>query len=325
MTATHFTSPSGWDLDDSPFHQGERLIQEQLGVARKMENAGRHGIRRYMPDQHREFFSQLPFVVVAALDHFGQPWASLLCNPPGFIESPDPTHLTIRAAPDKQDPLNGLLRNDSPIGLLGIQPHTRRRNRANGRVINDETALHVEVLQSFGNCPKYIQARYCRFDTDIQPVTPYVSISNTLDSAMLDIIHDSDMFFIASAHPDIAQGNLYNAQNGVDVSHRGGKPGFVKVDSNALLVPDYIGNFFFNTLGNLLLNPRVGLVFIDFHHGTLLHLAVETQIVWDGATMEQFPGAQRLLRFSIKEARHVHRQLPLRWTGWELSPYLVDK
>jgi len=317
-------APAGWDLNDSPFHGGERLIQEQFGIARKMEQAGRHGIRRYMPDQHREFFPQLPFIVVAALDHSGQPWASLLCNAPGFIQSPDATHLVVNALPDEYDPLHDLLNNDSMIGLLGIQPHTRRRNRANGRIINNEAALHIEVLQSFGNCPKYIQARYCEFDASALPNASEVVVSSTLNDAMLDIIYDSDMFFIASAHPDAALTNI-EPQRGIDVSHRGGKPGFVRVIDNSLVVPDYVGNFFFNTLGNLLLNPKAGLVFIDFQRGSLLHVAVEAHIIWDGPELAQFSGAQRLLRFEIKEARHVLRKLPIRWTGWELSPHLVDK
>jgi len=301
------------------------MIQERLGVATKMEHAGRRGIRRYMPDQHREFFPQLPFIVVAALDQDGQPWASLLCNEPGFIQSPDATHLSIRAVPDKYDPLHKLLSKGSMIGMLGIQPHTRRRNRANGRVINSGTAINVEVLQSFGNCPKYIQARYCEYVAGDLSEVAQVVVSNSLDDAMLDIIRESDMFFIASAHPAVGHPETLEPQQGVDVSHRGGKPGFVKVENNELTIPDYIGNFFFNTLGNLLLNPKAGLVFIDFRRGTLLHLAVEAHIVWDGTEVASFPGAQRLLRFIIKEVRHVQRKLPLRWSGWELSPHLVDK
>ena len=324
---TQAAPPSGWALDESPLHEGERLIQQQLGVARKMEIAARHGIRRYMPDQHREFFEQLPFIVVGSVDSDGQPWASLLCNPPGFIQSPDPTHLIVHALPDAQDPLFTLLNNGSLIGMLGIQPHTRRRNRANGRIIRSAAALHIEVMQSFGNCPKYIQARQCDYQLHAPLQTPQVVIARTLDKAMLEIIHHSDMFFIASAHPGAAQSahEPLLAQHGVDVSHRGGKPGFVKVEGDSLIVPDYIGNFFFNTLGNLLLNPRAGLVFIDFIHGTLLHLSVDAAIIEDDAAMRQYPGAQRLLQFTIKQVRHVRRQLPLHWSGWEISPHLIDK
>ena len=69
----------------------------------------------------------------------------------------------------------------------------------------------------------------------------------------------------------------------VDVSHRGGKPGFVRVgDDGTLTIPDFVGNFLFNTLGNLLLNPRAGLVIADFGTGDMLFLSGVTEIVWSG-------------------------------------------
>ncbi|MES1189572.1 MAG: pyridoxamine 5'-phosphate oxidase family protein [Steroidobacter sp.] len=315
-------------MDESPFHQGEQIIQQQLGVREKMEHAGRRGIRGYMPEQHREFFPQLPFVVVGSVDDNGQPWASLLCGSPGFVESPDPVHLLVHAAPDEYDPLHYLLGDGSMIGMLGIQLHTRRRNRLNGRVTaRNENGFAIEALQSFGNCPKYIQARLCAYDTATPANSIRVAVDNKLDDMMQNIIRQSDMFFIATSHPDAgsASDGMRRPQHGVDVSHRGGKPGFVNITDNVLTVPDYVGNFFFNTLGNLLLNPRAGLVFIDFMQGTLLHLAVAATIIHDDKMVAGYPGAQRLLQFVIKEARHVHRRLPLQWTGWELSPYLIDK
>lgn len=325
MTNVHHVAP-GWDLNQSPFHEGEREIQQRVGIGNKMEVAGRRGFRRYMPDQHREFFPQLPFVVAAAVDENNQPWASLLFNTPGFVQSPDPQHLSIDAAPDAMDPLHGLLKQNALIGLLGIQPHTRRRNRLNGRIISSDPSVHIEVQQSFGNCPKYIQARHCEYDASTQQPATRVISSTMLDAAMRAIISNSDMFFIASAHPDaLSTSTRLDPTHGVDVSHRGGKAGFVRVENNSLTIPDYIGNFFFNTLGNLSINPRAGLLFIDFDNGTLLHLAVTAEIIWDEAIVTTVPGAQRLLRFTIKEARHVLRTLPLRWTGWELSPHLVDK
>lgn len=318
--------PPGWDLDQSPFHEGEWKIQQRVGIAEKMAIAGRRGFRRYMPDQHREFFPQLPFVVVAAVDQNAQPWASLLFNEAGFIQSPDERHLVIDAAPDEYDPLYALLKQNSLIGLLGIQTHTRRRNRLNGRIVDVTDGINIEVMQSFGNCPKYIQARYCEYDASIEQQATMVVSSNHLDEAMKTIIRKSDMFFIATAHPDVqTQAKETNPTHGVDVSHRGGKPGFVHIEDDALTIPDYIGNFFFNTLGNLALNPRAGLVFIDFNQGTLLHLAVTAEIIWDELVVATVPGAQRLLRFKVNEARHVLRKLPLRWAGWELSPHLADK
>ena len=54
----------------------------------KMERLGRRVIRDHMPEQHREFFSQLPLLLVGTIDACGRPWASVLAGEPGFL-APD--------------------------------------------------------------------------------------------------------------------------------------------------------------------------------------------------------------------------------------------
>ena len=56
------------------------------------------------------------------------------------------------------------------------------------------------------------------------------------------------------------------------MSHRGGKPGFVGVQGDTLAIPDFRGNRFYNTLGNLLGDPRAGLLFVDFASGDILQI-----------------------------------------------------
>jgi len=135
------------------------------------------------------------------------------------------------------------------------------------------------------------------------------------------MIRRADTLFIATAYP-AAPGDDAPA-HGVDVSHRGGKPGFVRADDDrTLTIPDFLGNFFFNTLGNIAINPKAGLLFIDFETGDLLYVACDAGIVWDEAEIEAFEGAQRLLRFHVRELRRVEASLPLRWGEATLSPYL---
>jgi predicted pyridoxine 5'-phosphate oxidase superfamily flavin-nucleotide-binding protein len=244
-----------------------------------------------MPEQHREFFRQLPFVLVGSVDAGGQPWASVLANPPGFIESPDPRRLVIRARPLGGDPLNETLTEGAPIGLLGIEPHTRRRNRMNG-VVEQVTdgRFTVGVQQSFGNCPKYIQAR--RPEYMRQPSATHVMPSDRLDEGTRAMIRRADTLFIATAHPAAATDQA--PRHGVDVSHRGGKPGFVRVDDErTLTIPDFAGNFFFNTLGNIAVNPKAGLLFLDFTNGDLAYLAGDAEIIWEGGEVAAFAGAKR--------------------------------
>ncbi|OZG71091.1 hypothetical protein BTA51_22175 [Hahella sp. CCB-MM4] len=313
---------SGSDDQGSPFHEGELHIQERLGVRSQMDMPARRGIRSYMPDQHREFFSQLPFLIVGSLDREGQPWASMRVGHPGFVSSPDAQQLIVRSSPMRGDPVGDNLQVGDSIGLLGIQFHTRRRNRLNG-VVSDITSsgLKLDVSQSFGNCPKYIQARSSFPEQCEANRHPEVICSESLDASMVEMISKADTFFIASSHPTP---NGLKPMQGVDVSHRGGMRGFVKIDQSrrVLTVPDYTGNFFFNTLGNLLLNPRAGLLFLDFDTGDLLYLAVDVKIIWEGAELDTFEGAQRLLKMEVRKAVRAAESLPWKWSRPELSPYL---
>lgn len=305
------------------FHRGEVMLQEKAGRAERMAELGSRVVRRFMPDQHREFFTQLPYLIVGALDHHRQPWATILGSAPDFIDSPDPRTLEIAALPATHDPLAGRLLPGAPVGLLGFEAHTRRRNRANGSVIaSNAHGFAVHIDESFGNCPKYIQAR------EASPVAigaeGGAQTEARLGEAARQLVANADTFFIASAHPEADHGPGY----GVDVSHRGGKPGFIKLETltdgrSRLLVPDFAGNFFFNTFGNIALNPRVGLLFIDYAGHDLLHVAGHAELILDGPEVDAYAGAERLLGISVDHAILRRNALPLTWSAAEISPFLA--
>ncbi|MGN6648615.1 pyridoxamine 5'-phosphate oxidase family protein [Trinickia sp.] len=325
------TPPPGWDLGEAPFHAGEVAVQTRAGVREKAEIGGRRSIRRYLPEQHRLFFAQLPFIVLGGIDAQGQPWASLRIGEPGFVSSPDATTLRIAGHALAGDPLAGAWREGAMLGGLGIELPTRRRNRVNGTVTAAEDGvLTVEVRQSFGNCAKYIQSRTPTrveaFDaTAATAATSTAAVAalasgrptKTLSTADRALIEHSDTYFIAT------RGSLEDdaPSQGVDVSHRGGLPGFVRVeDERTFVAPDYRGNQFFNTLGNLAVDPRAGLLFVDFEHGDLLYVAARAHIVWEGAALESFPGAERLVRFEVDEVRRSPGALPFSWSEVEYAP-----
>ena len=321
---SEFVLLNSWGTDVSPFHAGEQAVQQRAGVRDVAESMGRRGIRRFMPEQHREFFSAQPFVVIGGVDASGQPWATLRAGAPGFVSSPDARTLRIAGGALAGDPLAAGWHEGALLGGLGIEPRTRRRNRVNGvvRSVEGET-LQVEVMQSFGNCPKYIQSRTPSFverDGDAARAQP--EIAAQLSSADRELLASADTFFIASANLSEEAG----VGKGVDVSHRGGAPGFVRVDdATTLTTPDYSGNRLFNTLGNLTHDPRAGLLFIDFANGDLLYLAVRAEIIWDGAELASFAGAQRLVRFHVNEVRRSRGALPFRWSDAELAPQFLPK
>jgi predicted pyridoxine 5'-phosphate oxidase superfamily flavin-nucleotide-binding protein len=276
-------------------------------------------IRDFMPDQHRAFFEGLPFIVLAALDERGCVWPSMLTGRPGFVGSPDSRTLLISAAPAPGDPLRAGLRAGAPVGALGIDFETRRRNRANGTITRaSEAGLAIEVSQSFGNCPKYIQMRRPEFTREpplVPSPEPVSQEGPTLSPRARALVGQADTFFLASASP-VAR--AHDALEGVDVSHRGGMPGFVHVGAErggaVLTFPDYLGNNMYNTLGNVLRNERVGLLFVDFDDGSLLSLVGRARVLWDGAGLA-LTGAERAVRVAVEAGILQTRVLPLRWTA----------
>lgn len=101
----------------------------------------------------------------------------------------------------------------------------------------------------------------------------------------------------------------------MDVSHRGGRPGFVRIDADgALTVPDFNGNLFFNTLGNFVVNPRAGLLFVDHHTGAMLQVSGKVEIILDSPEIAGFEGAERLWRVFPEKVVWRPGVLPLRWT-----------
>jgi ferredoxin-NADP reductase/predicted pyridoxine 5'-phosphate oxidase superfamily flavin-nucleotide-binding protein len=315
-------------LNPSPFHEGEQRVQTRLGVREQIEPWARQVVRSSLPAEHRAFHASLPFLVAAARDREDRPWATLLTGPPGFVGSPDERRLTIAAEPVPGDGLAGALTPGADLGILGIDLETRLRNRVNGRIGNgDGGAIHFDVGQAFGNCPQYIHERSWSRVPEPNPRIP-ARRSPRLSPAMVEWIQSADTFFIASGHrghPSDSDNPIY----GMDASHRGGEPGFVRVQSDTRLVfPDYAGNNHYNTIGNLTVDPRAALLFVDFYSGSLLQLTGCTSIDWDSPEISRFPGARRLVHFTLDEVIELPAALALRWSApgeFVRTLRLVDK
>jgi ferredoxin-NADP reductase/predicted pyridoxine 5'-phosphate oxidase superfamily flavin-nucleotide-binding protein len=300
----------------SPWHSGERVLQAKVGVAERMETLGKRVIRDYMPDQHREFYEHLPYLIVGAVDTDGWPWASLLDGPPGFIQSPDARRLDITRRPDAEDPVAAAFGPGAAVGMLGIDLHTRRRNRINGRISDVwDSGFSVSVEHAFGNCPQYIQLRALK-QVPLETVAqrPPAQRLAALDDAAIATVRGADTFFVAS-YVDL---DGPQAHRSVDVSHRGGQAGFVRVEGDVLTVPDFAGNLHFNTLGNFELNPKAGLLFIDFQSGELLHIAGTVTLILEGPEIAAFQGAERLWQVRVEQVVRRPAALRSRWEfqGW---------
>jgi predicted pyridoxine 5'-phosphate oxidase superfamily flavin-nucleotide-binding protein len=294
------------------WHAGELAWQEQLGVAGQMAEVGARAVRDAMPDQHRTFFGQLPFILAGYENDVGQVFASLLSGPPGFISSPDARHLRIDIVPAAADPIAAALRPGLALGLLGIELPTRRRNRANGRVAQaDATGFVLAVEQSYGNCPKYIEKR--NYGPNRPPAQVTSEPIQELDEATRRLIGNAGTFFVAST---AGRGAL------PDVSHRGGRHGFVAIGADGTVtIPDYTGNHFFNTLGNFLLDPRAGLLFPDFESGDLLQLTGQAKIIADAPDELAMPGAERYWQFKTEAGQWLRNALPIGFATGEVSSF----
>jgi len=291
------------------FHEGERSLHEKLDIVDRQHELGLRMIRDHMPDQHRDFFAMLESVHIGAVDASGHPWAILRTGPAGFMTSPDDKTLTVSSRPLIGEPSDLDFSIGAKTSVVGIEFETQRRNRLNATIDaakGDNLSFHVD--QSYGNCPKYIQIRS---KTAAGPSTPKPAVMSTgLAPADRDQIANSDTLLIASRAAELGD----DPRAGVDINHRGGMPGFVTVlDETTIQFPDYKGNSFYNTYGNILTDNRVGLQFIDFETGTLLNIKGTAELVED-LNNGELPLMGRGLRIAVQSVIRAEGALPVRYT-----------
>ncbi|MBU2669924.1 pyridoxamine 5'-phosphate oxidase family protein [Actinoplanes bogorensis] len=292
----------------TPYHRGELIAQQRAGLLDEAAHVSVL-INDEMPRAGRAFLAEQPMLVVGAVDRNGAPWATLLTGEPGFITVTGRSTITVAAAPAATDPLHDVLAGPARVGLIAIEPGTRRRIRMNGTARPASDGLRIELAQIYPNCPKYIQRRVPVRD-DVPPGVP--RLGTRLTAGEMGFINATDTFFVATADPE---GNA-------DASHRGGNPGFLRALSpTRLRWPDYVGNSMFNTFGNLEVNPRAGLLLPDWSTGTLTHLTGTAVVDWDPAHAAAVPGAQRLVDFTVERVVRIDHASPLRWTEPEYSRF----
>ncbi|GAB5480650.1 MAG: hypothetical protein Pars92KO_04070 [Parasphingorhabdus sp.] len=288
------------------FHAGELAAQKRAGAG-DMASLVAGFIRDYMPQQHRDFHSSLPFLVISAADEEGRPWVTFLEGAEGFVTSPDERTLALATEISPADPLASAINGGTDIGMLGIELATRRRNRLSGFIHPDGKGLAIDIRQTFGNCPQYIREREWHRVTDNTHGDPI--IGDRLSQGQIAQIQSADTMFIGTGQ----QANAGEASSGYDASHRGGERGFVQiVDELHLRIPDYAGNNFFNTIGNLIENPRLGLLFIDFESGSMLHITGTAVIDWEPENALD-PAARRMIDVTIDAVVERPSALALRW------------
>ena len=271
------------------WHAGELTMQRLTGTQERLES---RRFSRFLPFSHQLFLAERPFLVIGALDGDQWPWATIVTGKPGFLTCPDPRTLVVSAAFADGDPL-AALPAQAAIGMLAIDFEMRLRIRINGRIRqSSQDGFAVTIEQSYGNCPKYIEepALSAPF-ADPKPaatVEPVTQVTEEIRHA----IGQASMLFLATSTGAAGDGS---APWGADASFRGGPAGFVSVTADGtLVIPDFRGNNYFNSLGNMLVHPRAGLAFPNFANGDLLLLSGEADVLVADAAAGPGPVTNRV-------------------------------
>ena len=302
---------------ESPFHEGELQAQQRAGEVEKGKRNGR-AIADTIVKGAFNFIEQQPMVVLGSVDPQANLWASVLVGRPGFLRVPGERAVEFdlaQTARNSHDPFWTNIELDPRVGMLLIELSTRRRFRINGRIARTAPDhLSVAVDEAFPNCPKYIQRRdFTGQSVNETIVSTGMREGHVLEPPQQALITSLDTFFVASGHPS----------RGVDVSHRGGNPGFIRVlNDRTLRIPDYIGNSMYNTLGNFVANPRAGLVFLDFERSQTLQLIGRPEILWDlDDPQQETGGTKRYWDFHIERWRQLDIPHKLEWDFMDYSPH----
>lgn len=289
------------------YHAGEVAVQQRMEQRNIAERVGRM-VRAEIPAAAADFLAEQPMVVISAVDDTGRVWAGVITGPPGFVDAEDPRTVLIDALPTPGDPLGEILHRARRIGMIAVEPQTRRRMRVNGTAEPIEGGLRIHTDQVYSNCPKYISRRHIEAVAGIAEQSA-IRRATELDAHAREVITAADTFFVGSA----------DTEGNAEASHRGGNPGFLQVISpTALRWPDYRGNSMFMTLGNIDANPHCGLLIPNWRTGSTIQLTGSARIDWSHDN--DVAGAQCSIDFTVTELVELTEASPLRWGDAELSP-----
>ncbi|KAL2143940.1 hypothetical protein VTI28DRAFT_9770 [Corynascus sepedonium] len=324
---TLLENPNGW-------HAGERAVHALLKVpTSERQNPTAAGL----PLPYANRVTTSPLVAIGTLDDEGRPWTSIWGGERGFARTVAQGILGVQSLVDKiNDPVVQALMGRAVEGelvkpedgkvmsALSIDPERRDRVKLAGKMVvgtvterpdnntTGEAQLAMHVQESMGNCPKYLNKKTIRAHV---PSPQHVSSSLPLPPEALALIQQADMFFLSST----------NGQT-MDTNHRGGSAGFVRVVSNSadgvtLIYPEYSGNRLYQTLGNLHINPLVGIAIPDYTTSDILYLTGSSQLLIGPAAASVLPHTNLAVKITVHAARFIRDGLPFRGTPGEPSPY----
>lgn len=152
-----------------------------------------------------------------------------------------------------------------------------------------------------------------RFDTRRLADRLAASARDHIDPPARAFIEQADMFFLATC----------DHRGMPTCSYKGGDPGFVRVvDDHWLAFPNYGGNGTYQSMGNVLKNAKIGMLFIDFEGQRRLRVQGTATISEDDTLLASYPGAQFIVRVQVTEVFGNCPQYVHKYQRVELSPYV---
>lgn len=340
------------------WHAGELYVQTQLG--HKDAVAGAHPIfRPQLTAQHQQFHTSLNILPVCTLDAQGRPWGSFLAakdGSHGFIKSPSFTSLVATQMRLHEDhPVETALREGAKFGMtqlvrgdetthqgpalkliagVGVMFENRRRNKFAGFInernvgSQDDRTIQVEVMESLGNCPKYINTRHLIPNPQHKPEMLHKSLTlppgELLPADTLSHIAQADAIFLATRYTSPVQ-TIFKSHLGINI--RGGKPGFLRIATETIAnpdgekerrqvayLPDYSGNRFMSSLGNVHSDRVAGVTVPLMQKGRpidVVYLTGDAEVLLGEASRSIFPGVSTCVRIVITGFMHVKDAVPL--------------
>lgn len=291
------------DMSMDPFHEGERRVQQRVG---ETQEADRNGpmIGSHIPGGAIPFLHQQSLLILAVLNK-GSMWCLPVVGNAGWMSATrDAIYLDLEQTIGPVDQrILSAAEDRQLVGGVVLDFATRRRLRVNGRLERASDKLMVlTIAEAYPNCPKYITQRALAWSKEAE-AHPLLE-GESLTQEQRDAFGKTDIFFIATQHPE----------RGLDASHRGGNPGFVESPSDrSIRFPDYAGNSLFNTLGNLEVDSRVGILLPDFSSGRALAISGTASVSYEDQ------GHSRWTTVTIE--RWIQMPLPAVEKLRQLSPF----
>ena len=233
-------------------------------------------LREELHPRSIKFIESQIFAFLGSEDVDGDIWLSLLVGERGFIHVPSLQEIKLdlsKVLTTREDIFYKNIKTNSTVGLLFHEAIRRARYRAWAKASEVDGHLSFAIRMGYPSCPKHIQKEEIKLPESVATKTKARQEKGT-------ILGQFEKEWISKAHTFFITTQTENGD--IESSHRGGDPGFIEIlEDGKLRVPDYFGNSIYSTLGNIYVNPKAALLFVDYEKGETLQITGTAALQFD--------------------------------------------